>query len=141
MRRMGSLSKDGYGCSVFATAISFIAIFISTACLVQVFFLPPPCSQCSCLEDGRTDELRNRTAEMSRITIKAASEEKTITKTRKDLSKTVEQTAKEGRVRKRRQTTQAAQEQANNNGNTAFGGYLHNAILRLQQQMIVVQGR
>ena len=78
---------------------------------------------------------------MSRITIKAAAEKKTITKMRKDVSKTVEQTTKEGRVRKRRQTTQAAQEQANNNGNTAFGGYLHNAILRLQQQMIVVQGR
>lgn len=137
---MGSSTKEGYGCAVFATAISFIAIFISTACLVQVFFLPPPCAQCSCPEDGRTDELRNRTAEMARITIKAAPEKKTITKTRKDVSKTVEQTAKEVRVRKRRQTTQTAQGQ-DNNGNTAFGGYLHNAILRLQQQMIVVQGR
>lgn len=77
---------------------------------------------------------------MARITIKAAPEKKTITKTRKDVSKTVEQTAKEARVRKRRQTTQTAQGQ-DNNGNTAFGGYLHNAILRLQQQMIVVQGR
>lgn len=137
---MGSSTKEGYGCAVFATAISFIAIFISTACLVQVFFLPPPCAQCSCPEDGRTDELRNRTAEMARITIKAAPEKKIITKTRKDVSKTVEQTAKEARVRKRRQTTQTAQGQ-DNNGNTAFGGYLHNAILRLQQQMIVVQGR
>ena len=135
---MGSSSKEGYGCAVFATAISFIAIFISTACLVQVFFFPPPCAQCSCPEDGRTDELRNRTAE---ITIKAAPEKKTITKTRKDESKTVEQTAKEARMRKRRQTAQTAQGQVNNNGNTAFGGYLHNAILRLQQQMIVVQGR
>lgn len=138
---MGSSSKEGYGCAVFATAISFVAIFISTACLVQVFFLPPPCAQCSCPEDGRTDELRNRTTEMERVTINAAPEKKTITKTRRDVSKTVEQTAKEARVRKRRQTSQTTQGQANNNGNTAFGGYLHNAILRLQQQMIVVQGR
>ena len=138
---MGSSSKEGYGCAAFATAISFIAIFISTACLVQVFFLPPPCAQCSYPGDGRTGELRNQTAEMARVTIKAATEKKTITKTRKDASKTAEQTVKEARVRKRRQTTQIAQGQANNDGNTAFGGYLHNAILRLQQQMIVVQGR
>ena len=138
---MGSSSKEGYGCAAFATAISFIAIFISTACLVQVFFLPPPCAQCSCPGDGRTGELRNRTAEMARVTIKAAPEKKTITKTRKDASKTAEQTVKEVRVRKRRQQTQTAQGQANSDGNTAFGGYLHNAILRLQQQMIVVQGR
>lgn len=135
---MGNSSKEGFGCAAFATAISFTAIFISTACLVQVFFLPPPCTQCSCPEERRTDELRNRTAEMAKIAIKAAPEKKTITKTRNDVSKTVEQTAKEVRVRKRRQTTQTAQV---NNGNTAFGGYLHNAILRLQQQMIVVQGR
>lgn len=138
---MGSSSKEGYGCAVLATAISFIAIIISTACLVQVFFLPPPCAQCSCPEYGRTDELCNRTAEMARVTIKAAPAKKTITKTRKDVSKTAEQTAKEARVRKRRQTTQTTQRQVGNNGNTAFGGYLHNAILRLQQQMIVVEGR
>ena len=78
---------------------------------------------------------------MAKTTIKAAPEKKTITETRKDVSKTVEQTAKEVKVRKRRQTSQTAQGQANSNGNTAFGGYLHNAILRLQQQMIVVQGR
>lgn len=136
--RMGNSSKEGFGCAAFATAISFTAIFISTACLVQVFFLPPPCVQCSCPEERRTDELRNRTAEMAKIAIKAAPEKKTITKMRNDVSKTVEQTAKEVRVRKRRQTTQTAQV---SNGNTAFGGYLHNAILRLQQQMIVVQGR
>lgn len=137
---MGSSGKEGFGCAVFATAIGFIAIFISTACLVQVFFLPPPCAQCSCPEDGRPDEVRNRTAEMARMTIKAAPEKKTIMKTRKDVSKTVEQTAEEVKVRKRRQSTQTRQVNSNN-GNTAFGGYLHNAILRLQQQMIVVQGR
>ena len=73
--------------------------------------------------------------------MKATPEKKTIVKTRKDVSKTVEQTAEEVKVRKRRQSTQTQQVNSNNNGNTAFGGYLHNAILRLQQQMIVVQGR
>ncbi len=135
---MAGSEKEGFSGVAFATGISFIAIFVSVACLVHVFFLSSPYAQCSCPQNGKPEEGRNRTADMARVTIKAATEEKTIVKTRKDDSRTVEQTAEERKVRKRRQSTQT---QGQNNGNTAFGGYLHNAILRLQQQMIVVEGR
>lgn len=134
---MAGSDKKRFSEVAFATGISLIAIFVSVACLVHVFFLSSPYAQCSCPQNGKPDELRNRTADMARVTIKAATEEKTIVRTRKDASRTVEQTAKEQKVRERRQ----AQTQGQTNGNTAFGGYLHNAILRLQQQMIVVQGR
>lgn len=53
------------------------------------------------------------------------------------LDNHVKQRAEAIRSRKRRQT----QTQTQITGDTAFGGYLHNAILRLQQQVIVLEGR
>ena len=135
---MAGSEKEGFSGVAFAMGVSFIAIFVSVACLVHVFFLSPPYGQCSCPQYGKPDELRNRTAEIATVLTKPVTEETAILKTRNDAGKTVEQTAEERKVRKRRQSTQT---QRQVNGNTAFGGYLHNAILRLQQQMIVVEGR
>lgn len=137
---MAGSEKAGFNWAAFATGVSLIAISVSVACLVHVFFLASPnATQCSCPQNGKPDELRNRTAEEARVTIKAATEEIGDTKTREDAGRTVEQTTVERKVRKRRQSSTQTQTQVN--GNTAFGGYLHNAILRLQQQMIVVEGR
>ena len=137
---MGSSDKERFGGTALATGISFIAIFISLACLVHVFFLTPPYSQCSCPQNGKPENSRNETAEVERKAIKA--EEKSTIKTRSDADKPeVEQTTERKKVRLRRQTQQNNRNNGQANGNTAFGGYLHNAILRLQQQMIIVQGR
>ena len=136
---MAGSDKERFGGAALATGISFIAISISIACLVHVFFLASPNAQCSCPQNGKPDESQNTTAEIAkRKTIQAATKEKIRIKMREDADTTLGQTIGERNVRKRRQSSNQGQQV---NGNTAFGGYLHNAILRLQQQMITVEGR
>lgn len=128
-------AKERFGGTALATGISVIAILISLVCLVYVFFLAPPQPQCNCPQNGELVNSKNGTMQKEDKMLFA--EEKTSTKTRSDASKTVGQATEGRKVRLRRQNRNNVQV----SGNTAFGGYLHNAILRLQQQMIAVQGR
>ena len=135
MLNMVDPAKERFGGTALATGISVIAILISLVCLVYVFFLAPPQPQCNCPQNGELVNSKNGTMQKEDKMLFA--EEKTSTKTRSDAGKTVGQTTEGRKVRLRRQNRNNVQV----SGNTAFGGYLHNAILRLQQQMIAVQGR
>ena len=59
-------------------------------------------------------------------------------KTDKEVfDRSIERLAEERHSRTRRQT----QSQSKSSTNTALGGYLHNAILRLQQQVVALEIR
>ena len=138
---MADSQKDKGGLSgvAFAIVISFIAICVSIACLLHIFFLSAQYTRCSCPQNEQpraTQELlRNETGITK--TARGPPKDYDDKKTRKDKGKRLQQPVEERRARKRRATTSQTQ----SNGNTAFGGYLHNAILRLQQQVIVLEGR
>lgn len=128
--------KGGLSTVAFALVISFIAICVSIACLLYIFFLSAPYAQCSCPQKEQphsTPEILNN----GTGTAKEARGPPRNNGVRDDQDERVEKPAEERRSRKRRQT----QTQTQTNSNTAFGGYLHNAILRLQQQVIVLEGR
>lgn len=131
-------AKGGFTGVAFAIVISFIAICVSMACIVHVFFLSAPYTQCSCPhnEVRATPELL-RDGKGKAKEARGPPKDNADTVIGEDAVKRVKQPGEERRVRKRR----ATQNKAQTNGDTTFGGYLHNAILRLQQQMIVVEGR
>ncbi|CAH3015203.1 unnamed protein product [Porites evermanni] len=139
---MAGSDKDRGTFGGVALALSFTAISISIVCLLQVFFLSGPNAQCSCPRNAREQphsipqDLRNATGKVKRA--RGPPKDIAAKKTRKETSKTVKQPLEEKHARKRRATQNKATQ---TNTNTAWGGYLHNAILRLQQQMIVVEGR
>ena len=139
---MAGSDKDRGTFGGVALALSFTAISISIVCLLQVFFLSGPNAQCSCPRNAREhphsipQDLRNATGKVKRA--RGPPKDIAAKKTRKETSKIVKQPLEEKHARKRRATQNKATQ---TNTNTAWGGYLHNAILRLQQQMIVVEGR
>lgn len=139
---MAGSDKDRGTFGGVTLALSFTAISISIVCLLQVFFLSGQHTQCSCPRNAHEEshmipqDLRNETGKVKRA--RGPPKDIAAKKTRKETSKTVKQPLEEKHARKRRATQNKATQ---TNTNTAWGGYLHNAILRLQQQMIVLEGR
>lgn len=134
---MTSSAKDKGGLhGVFSLGISVIAVCVSIVCLLQIHVFSSPSTRCSCQQNEQLRMIPQMTKNDSVQEKKARGPTKDKAD-RKVVDKSVERPAEGQRSRKRRQT----QTNSQNNANTAFGGYLHNAILRLQQQVIVLQGR
>ena len=129
--------KGGISTVAFALVISFIAICVSIACLLYIFFFYAPYAQCSCPQAEQPHHATPEILNNGTGTAEEARGPPRNNEVRNGEDNRVEKPAEERRSRKRRQT----QTQTQTNSNTAFGGYLHNAILRLQQQVIVLEGR
>ena len=135
---MSGSGKDGLRASSFAVGISLLSVAISLACLVaQVYFFAP--WKCSC-QAPKTDQIQsqlevNATKIPSSAGANAA--QKAFATTREGADDDDWQSIKKRKTRFRRQI----QNQAQGGSGAVLGGYLHNALLRLQQQMIIVEGR
>lgn len=139
IRSMPCSAKDKgelKGVSGLSLGISVTAVCISIACLLQIFVFSSPLNQCSCpqIEQPRAIPEKPNNGSVTGKTARGPPKDKTDNEV---FDKSIERPAEKQHPRTRRQT----QSKTQSNTNTALGGYLHNAILRLQQQVVALEIR